>query len=92
MHIRAINAGTWEYPSVPPSALNSKNSSVRHVPFHFRSLPSKVNTDSVSEHCGLQGGDLIMAVNGENVAEKSHKAAQDAIVRAGNNVTLTVQR
>jgi hypothetical protein len=46
----------------------------------------------VSEHCGLYAGDLIMAINGEGVGEKRHKDAQDSIVRAGNNFTLTVQR
>ena len=44
----------------------------------------QVNAESVSERSGLAPGDLILAVNGESVAEKTHKSAQDTIVRAGN--------
>ena len=43
-----------------------------------------MNSESVSERSGLAPGDLILAVNGESVAEKTHKNAQDTIVRAGN--------
>ena len=37
-------------------------------------------------------GDLLMAVNGEDVQSYRHKEAQDTIVKSGNNLTITVRR
>eukprot|EP00092_Neocalanus_flemingeri_P004273 GFUD01004593.1.p1 GENE.GFUD01004593.1~~GFUD01004593.1.p1 ORF type:complete len:858 (-),score=130.03 GFUD01004593.1:824-3397(-) len=55
-------------------------------------LIQKVNLSSLSEAAGLQAGDLLLAVNGQDVQNCKHKDAQDTIVRAGNNFELTVQR
>jgi len=55
-------------------------------------LIQKVNISSLSEAAGLQPGDLLLAVNGQDVQNYRHKEAQDTIVRAGNNFEITVQR
>lgn len=55
-------------------------------------LIQKVNLSSLSEAAGLQAGDLLLAVNGQDVQNCKHKEAQDTIVRAGNNFEITVQR
>ena len=52
----------------------------------------QVNISSLSEAAGLQPGDLLLAVNGQDVQNYRHKEAQDTIVRAGNNFEITVQR
>ena len=52
----------------------------------------QVNISSLSEAAGLEAGDLLLAVNGEDVESCRHKEAQDTIVRSGNNLTLTVRR
>ena len=51
-----------------------------------------MNLSSLSEAAGLEAGDLLLAVNGEDVESRRHKEAQDRIVRCGNNLTLTVRR
>jgi len=55
-------------------------------------LIQKVNPTSLSEEAGLQGGDVLLAVNGQDVQNLRHKEAQDVIVRAGNNFEMLVQR
>lgn len=55
-------------------------------------LPSQVNHESPSEAVGLLAGDVIVAVNGQDITSCRHKEAQDVIVRAGNNFRLTIQR
>ena len=52
----------------------------------------QVNVSSLSEAAGLQAGDILLAVNGQDVQNCRHKEAQDTIVRAGNNFEITVQR
>ena len=52
----------------------------------------QVNIQSLSEEAGLSAGDLLVAVNGHDVTSCRHKEAQDTIVSAGNNLTITVQR
>lgn len=51
-----------------------------------------MNVGSLAEKAGLQVGDAVIRVNGKEVADVRHKDAQDTIVRAGNNVEITVQR
>ena len=55
-------------------------------------LIQKVNVSSLSEAAGLQAGDILLAVNRQDVQNCRHKEAQDTIVRAGNNFEITVQR
>ena len=52
----------------------------------------QVNRESPSESVGLAAGDVIVAVNGQDITACRHKEAQDVIVRAGNNFKLTIQR
>lgn len=52
----------------------------------------KVNSSSISEMAGMVAGDLLVAVNGEDVQTYRHKEAQDTIVRSGNNLTITIRR
>ncbi|KAF6212683.1 hypothetical protein GE061_013209 [Apolygus lucorum] len=51
-----------------------------------------VNGGSVAERAGLQVGDALIRVNGADVQEMRHKDAQDCIVRAGNNIDMSIQR
>ena len=52
----------------------------------------QVNVSSLSESAGLHPGDLLIAVNGEDVQHHRHKEAQDTILRGGNNLTITIRR
>lgn len=51
-----------------------------------------MNGGSLADQAGLSAGDSIVKVNGVDVYNLRHKDAQDVVVRAGNNVELTVQR
>uniref|UniRef100_A0A0K8SAV2 PDZ and LIM domain protein Zasp n=1 Tax=Lygus hesperus TaxID=30085 RepID=A0A0K8SAV2_LYGHE len=55
-------------------------------------LIQKVNGGSAAERAGLQVGDALVRVNGADVQEMRHKDAQDCIVRAGNNIEMSIQR
>eukprot|EP00095_Tigriopus_kingsejongensis_P007867 maker-scaffold1506_size38115-snap-gene-0.5 protein:Tk07867 transcript:maker-scaffold1506_size38115-snap-gene-0.5-mRNA-1 annotation:"isoform e" len=52
----------------------------------------KVNDKSISEHAGLKAGDVVIAVNGNDVTKHKHKQAQDMILQCGNSFSLSVQR
>ena len=52
----------------------------------------QVNFQSPSEALGLQAGDVILAINGVDLASFKHKEAQEKIVKAGNNFQLTILR
>jgi len=52
----------------------------------------KVNLRSLGEAAGLQGGDVIFLVNGQDISLLKHKEAQEAIKQAGNNFVLTIGR
>ena len=58
----------------------------------FFCLVFQVNSESPSESVGLVAGDVIVAVNGQDITACRHKEAQDVIVRAGNNFRLSIQR
>ena len=47
---------------------------------------------SPGEAAGLQPGDVIAAVNGQDISLLRHKEAQEAIKNAGNNFLLTIIR
>ena len=47
---------------------------------------------SLSEAAGLQAGDMVLAVNGQDLGSLRHKEAQEAIVKSGNNFSLTILR
>ena len=47
---------------------------------------------SLGEAAGLQAGDVIAAVNGQDISLLKHKEAQEAIKLAGNNFVLTILR
>ena len=47
---------------------------------------------SPGEAAGLQAGDVILTVNGQDISLLRHKEAQEAIKRAGNNFVLAVKR
>ena len=52
----------------------------------------QVNLRSLGEAAGLQPGDVISAVNGQDISLLKHKEAQEAIKLAGNNFMLTILR
>jgi len=82
--------------------VNIKLSRFEQAPWGFRMhggadfgtplLIQKVNTESLSEAAGLQPGDVLLKVNGEEVECLKHKEVQDKIIRAGNSFQLTVAR
>ena len=47
---------------------------------------------SLGEAAGLQAGDVIFSVNGQDISLLKHKEAQEAIKRAGSSFTLTIGR
>lgn len=52
----------------------------------------QVNFGSLAEKAGLQVGDALVRVNGQDVYDVKHKDAQDVILGAGNAFELTIQR
>ena len=52
----------------------------------------QVNLRSLGEAAGLQAGDVIFSVDGQDISLLKHKEAQEAIKRAGHNFVLTVGR
>ncbi|XP_045101747.1 PDZ and LIM domain protein Zasp-like isoform X15 [Portunus trituberculatus] len=52
----------------------------------------KVNAGSLAAVAGLQAGDAIVSIGGRDALSLRHKEAQEAIVRAGNNFDLVIQR
>ncbi|KAK8376964.1 hypothetical protein O3P69_013576 [Scylla paramamosain] len=52
----------------------------------------KVNAGSLAAVAGLQAGDAIVSIGGRDALALRHKEAQEAIVRAGNNFDLVIQR
>jgi membrane-associated protease RseP (regulator of RpoE activity) len=52
----------------------------------------KVNTGSIADNAGLKAGDAVVRLNQTDLYNLRHKDAQDAIVRAGPQFELVVQR
>lgn len=55
-------------------------------------LPQQVNTGSIADNAGLKAGDAVVRLNQTDLYNLRHKDAQDAIVRAGPQFELVVQR
>merc|ERR1712013_874355 len=53
---------------------------------------SSVTEGSPSQLSGLQTGDILLQINGLEAMLMTHKQGQDAIISAGDNVPLVVQR
>jgi C-terminal processing protease CtpA/Prc len=51
-----------------------------------------VNFGSLAEKAGLQVGDALVQVNGQDVYDVKHKDAQDIIIGAGNSFEVTIHR
>lgn len=47
---------------------------------------------SIADQAGLVAGDSLIKINNQDVFNLRHKDAQDAIVRAGNNFEVVIQR
>lgn len=62
-----------------------------HV-LQLKKLLFQVNSNSIAEKAGLQPGDALIRINNVELFDLAHKDAQNAIVRAGNNFELTIQR
>lgn len=52
----------------------------------------RVTPGSLAANCGLQAGDVILRINHHNCNTMKHKDAQDAIIKAGHHLELTLQR
>ena len=63
-----------------------------HSNLNFPAIFFQVNLRSLGEAAGLQAGDVIAAVNGQDISLLKHKEAQEAIKLAGNNFVLTILR
>lgn len=59
---------------------------------HMIAILLKVNQGSLADQVGLVAGDAVIKINGQDVFNIRHKDAQDSVVRAGNNVEVTIQR
>ena len=59
---------------------------------NFPAIFFQVNIRSLGEAAGLHAGDVISAVNGQDISLLKHKEAQEAIKVAGNNFVLTIFR
>lgn len=51
-----------------------------------------MNPNSLADQAGLKIGDIIVGIGDANAELMRHKEAQEAIVSAGNYLTMTVQR
>lgn len=51
-----------------------------------------MNPGGLAEQAGLMSGDAILKIQGHNTDGMKHKEAQDAILRAGNNIEMVIQR
>lgn len=58
----------------------------------FECFRLKVNPGSLAESAGLKIGDIIVKICGQSAESMSHRDAEDAIVRAGNNLDMTVAK
>lgn len=47
---------------------------------------------SLAEEAGMNVGDMIIEINGDNTAQITHSEAQQCILEAGNNITLSILR
>ena len=56
------------------------------------SFVDQINPNSLADQAGLQVGDVIIKIGEGDADLMRHKEAQDAIVSAGNYLTMTVQR
>ena len=52
----------------------------------------QVTPDSPGAACGIQTGDLILAVNGKDISAWRQKEASEEMQRAGNAFKLTIRR
>ena len=77
-------------PCIPTRYLTNDNNEKWFYPLLITIF--QVNMKSLSEAAGLQAGDTILAVNGKDLTSLRHKEAQEAIVKSGNNFSLTIVR
>lgn len=47
---------------------------------------------SLAEEAGMCVGDMIIEINGNGTAQITHSEAQQCILEAGNNITLSILR
>lgn len=47
---------------------------------------------SLAEEAGMNVGDMIIEINGDNTAQITHSEAQQCILEAGNSITLSILR
>ncbi|ESO07750.1 hypothetical protein HELRODRAFT_170298 [Helobdella robusta] len=52
----------------------------------------RINPGSIAAKCGLEIGDNISSIDSVSTTGLKHKEAQDLIVKAGNNIQLTICR
>ena len=55
-------------------------------------LTFQVTAGSISSNSGLQAGDTILLINGMSTGPMRHTEAQQAIITAGNHLSLTIKR
>lgn len=52
----------------------------------------RVTGGSLAEEAGMNVGDMIIEINGDNTAQITHSEAQQCILEAGNSITLSILR
>lgn len=77
-----------KFDSAQPWGFKMQGGADQHLPLHVAQCSPK----SVSGQAGLKAGDGIIQICGENVSGWKHDQAKAAMVRAGNDVVLLVQR
>ena len=48
--------------------------------------------DSIASHSGCKSGDYLVKINGEDVFQLGHEEAKDLIRKAGNKLSMVVER
>ncbi len=79
--------------SQPPTHHNlPKKKYLNILPGPFCNFLAQVTPDSPSGRCGLQAGDLVLAVEGRDISNRSQADASGEIVAAGDAFAITVRR
>jgi len=60
----------------------------RGLPFQLLKVP----LDSIASHSGCKSGDYLVKISGEDVFQLGHEDAKDLIRKAGNKLSMVVER
>merc|ERR1711936_272320 len=75
-------------PTNQPWGFRLQGGKDRGLPFQLLKVP----LDSIASHSGCKSGDYLVKISGENVFNMSHEEAKDMIRKAGNKLSMVVER